>query len=565
MGDIVQSFYDIGCSFKDEMARNYNEIFSKNIEKILAIELSDYSLQIYDLDAIESRIFLRVTSSNGGNLFPFLFLSEKLSDGLNKAFKNMKKYLKNDDLESFEESLENIQIEKILSITNEYLNNKNYYVALMKNGKFFNEIYPYIIDEYIKLSNKGDVLKDGFCFIENEAKIGFDAKLNFCSVVDLPTSLQKSTKYRLLPLSNESALFINSGFEKVFSNQAFRFRLFGLSYYLLPTIFAKDKSKFLNAIIKASSEDKGDFARKIRLENRLENLTKKLEDENLSNKILFTFLFAEASNNAIVLKQMIEDVAPSLIKFAANLMQKYDINASNFSKYIKKEQIGDEIYIKDYINEPLRLAKFIFKKEKITNLGEIFSIIYKKIMLGNNQKNNPKREFSKVLSGYFKDDTDFKKHQNFLLFMSELGVVENIENLLNGANMEHQNYEEIYKEKFENVELLNTIRAKEFYILGAFCRFIQRWQFAKDSDTLAKYLDSIGSLNLQNIDRVFRKTHDSAKKYNMHGDEYNMLLNEYMNIKSIITKNDNISIDKANIAFVMGSIDFENYKKQKGE
>lgn len=143
MGDIVQSFYDIGCSFKDEMARNYNEIFSKNIEKILAIELSDYSLQIYDLDAIESRIFLRVTSSNGGNLFPFLFLSEKLSDGLNKAFKNMKKYLKNDDLESFE----NIQIEKILSITNEYSNNKNYYVALMKNGKFFNEIYPYIIDE----------------------------------------------------------------------------------------------------------------------------------------------------------------------------------------------------------------------------------------------------------------------------------------------------------------------------------------------------------------------------------------------------------------------------------
>lgn len=328
------------------------------------------------------------------------------------------------------------------------------------------------------------------------------------------------------------------------------------------------KRVFFERLKKISKDKaKANLQSKIVLEEKIEDLVDMLTNEGISQKVFFTFMFAEKNNNEIKLFQTIEDVAPSRIKKAKELLEVFEINTSNLSKYTKKAEYNqDALYIRDYIAEPLLLAKLIFGKEGIANIEKLFSIINKKILYGNNQSDSPKREYAKIVSGYFKDDTDFEKHQRFLEFLEALGAVNfTVKNLIHGGEMEEfSSFKELMEWKFANVDVLKSPIAKEFYIVGALSRFVIRWQYTKESDTVAKYLDSIGSVNNQNIDRVFRKVMDGAKKYSMYGDEFDMLLGAYSDIQSEV-KNRVISIDKANIAFTMGSIDYKNFKSKKGE
>ncbi|WP_332444328.1 TM1802 family CRISPR-associated protein [Wolinella succinogenes] len=568
MGDIVKAFYEVGGVYQEEAIDNYNQIGVKNIQKIIALDLDGYDVQVYDTVAISDRFFLRVTSANGGNLFPFLFLSDKVLDGIKKSFKNMKAFLsieKQWELESIEKAIDcDLLSEKL----KEFQSEKNYYIGLLYQGRTFNEIYPEVITNYIASACEGDVAIKASCFMGGESTVGYDAGLNFCSVNELPDKLKKTSKYRLLPLAKEGATLVKQGFEKIFNEEIFRFRLFGLSYYFVPTIFLDDKKSFIEAIKKASKEsDVGIDGGKYTLERKLERIVQKLEDAQISQKMLFTFMFAEKNNNEIKLLQTIEDVAPSRIKKVKELAEEYRIDTSNLSKYIKKAEYNqDAVYIRDYIAESLFLAKLIFGKEGIANIDKLYEIINKKIMLGNNQPDNPKREYAKILSGYFKDDTDFEKHQRFLDFLEALRAVNfEAKNLIHGGEMEEfASFKELMEWKFKNVDVLKSAIAQEFYIVGALSRFVIRWQYTKESDTVAKYLDSIGSINNQNIDRVFRKVMDGAKKYSMYGDEFDMLLGAYSDIQSEV-KNRVISIDKANIAFTMGSIDYKNFKSKKGE
>lgn len=563
MSDLIQTFYDLGSVYKDYYLSNFNEIESRNIDKIIVIKLPDYSVSICDANTEKNKLFLRKTSSNGGNLFPFLYLSDKLKGGIKKSFVQMKQYANDDNKKEIEKIESQLDLEKIYDITKKYLKNKNYYVALQYNNKYFNEIYSEIKANYVETFSDGAIKKDGYCFINNKSEIGFDAKLNFCSVDQLPNRLQKISKYKLLPLSKDAAFLVIQGFEKIFSSDIFRFKLFGLSYYLFPTIFMKDKSKFFETIQKASREDDNLIDRKIRLECRLENLIDNLDKHDLVNKILFTFLFAEKSDNKIILYHTIEDIAPSRIRFAAKLMNEYMIEPSNLSKYIKRELQNDgKIYIRDYISKSLTLAKYIFGKERILNLDSVLKMIHNKIMFGDNEKDSKKRELSKIINDDFKNDTNFKVHQRFLNFLMNLKIISGVENLVDGVKImqDFENFSDIIKYKFENVELLRSNRAREFYILGVFAKFVINWQSIKNSVTIEKYLDGIGSVNLQNADRIFRKIQNGARKYSMYGETYDLILTVYTQIKSQIKSTDLISIDIANIAFVMGSVDYKNFK-----
>ena len=51
----------------------------------------------------------------------------------------------------------------------------------------------------------------------------------------------------------------------------------------------------------------------------------------------------------------------------------------------------------------------------------------------------------------------------------------------------------------------------------------------------------------------------------MYGEEFDSLMSAYSQIKSQIKQSDNLSIDKANIAFVMGNIDYKNFKSTSKE
>ena len=235
------------------------------------------------------------------------------------------------------------------------------------------------------------------------------------------------------------------------------------------------------------------------------------------------------------------------------------------SRFVKKSEYDRKmLYIRDYIEDGLLLAKLVFAKENIPHPEVIEGIIAKKILFGS-VANQEKRDFSLVVSGYFADDVDFSKHQRFVDFLSALGVLG-----FDGRNYiyveeEMESFSNIAKKKFEEVELLRKPRARELYALGALTQLVMKWQYAQGSESLAKYLDSIGAVTMQNADRVFRKVYEGARKYGVGGKEYEDLLQLYVDAKEAVKNEDTISIDQANIAFVMGSVDYKKYKEQKGE
>ncbi len=565
MADLVKIFYDVGKAYADEALYNYNQTHSKRIDKIVTIDMDkEYEAKVYDRDAIVDRFFLRVTSSNGGNLYPFLYLSEKSVDGIKKAFNNMRRFLEEEKKRELQKIEEQIDYERVQEAIAPYMNEKNYYVGLLYQGKTFNELFSQVATNYIQNVCKSDIEVDGDCYIVGLSRIGYDAKLNFCSVNELPAKLQKATKFRLLPLSQEAACLVKQGFEKIFEENIFRFSLFGLNYYLLPTLFMENKRLFFDKLQEVAQEDSATLKEKYILERKLERLVKKLEESDLAQKVLLSFLFAKKSNNAVDLYQMIEDVAPSRISKANQLMGEFQVQPKA-SRFVKKSEYDRKmLYIRDYIEDGLLLAKLVFAKEKITHPEVIDGIIAKKILFGS-VANQEKRNFSLVVSGYFADDVDFSKHQRFVDFLAALGVLG-----FDGRNYiyveeEMESFSNIAKKKFEEVELLRKLRARELYALGALTQLVMKWQYAQGSESLAKYLDSIGAVTMQNADRVFRKVYEGARKYGVGGKEYEDLLQLYVDAKEAVKNEDTISIDQANIAFVMGSVDYKKYKEQKGE
>ncbi len=565
MADLVKIFYDVGKAYADEALYNYNQTHSKRIDKIVTIDMDkEYEAKVYDRDAIVDRFFLRVTSSNGGNLYPFLYLSEKSVDGIKKAFNNMRCFLEEEKKRELQKIEEQIDYERVQEAIAPYMNEKNCYVGLLYQGKTFNELFSQVATNYIQNVCKSDIEVDGDCYIVGLSRIGYDAKLNFCSVNELPAKLQKATKFRLLPLSQEAACLVKQGFEKIFEENIFRFSLFGLNYYLLPTLFMENKRLFFDKLQEVAQEDSATLKEKYILERKLERLVKKLEESDLAQKVLLSFLFAKKSNNAVDLYQMIEDVAPSRISKANQLMGEFQVQPKA-SRFVKKSEYDRKmLYIRDYIEDGLLLAKLVFAKEKITHPEVIDGIIAKKILFGS-VANQEKRNFSLVVSGYFADDVDFSKHQRFVDFLAALGVLG-----FDGRNYiyveeEMESFSNIAKKKFEEVELLRKLRARELYALGALTQLVMKWQYAQGSESLAKYLDSIGAVTMQNADRVFRKVYEGARKYGVGGKEYEDLLQLYVDAKEAVKNEDTISIDQANIAFVMGSVDYKKYKEQKGE
>ncbi len=578
MADIIKTFYAYGKYFEDDLLDSFNQMSTKKIDKILHIELSDYSSSLKDVDILEDRLVLYITSSAGGNLFPFIFLSEKVFDieekgkikkgGIAKSFENMKKYLDEEARKELDTIYEAIDFEKLKEIVVQIEEDKSnpkdtYYMALSHYNQFFNEKYPTIFQTMIETKGS-DISLDGHCFVdENAQKIGFDVGLNFCSTNELSDGMAKVLKPKLLPISNEAGRFVKLGFEKMFND--FKFKLFGLNYILLPTIFDMSlNSEVFDEVNRTKKNDMGDRAvtERVILEEDLEELVEELDKKDLTNALLFTMLFYEKNNKEIIVSHTIEDIVPSRVAVAKALMKSYDIDASKLSKYEKKsvkEQNPELIYIRDYINDRLFLAKLLFGKERVDD-EMLYNALYKKIIFGNSIEHE-KREFSKILNGYYKDDTNFSKHQKLLKFLSDetLKMGNYIEL---GGDMQFKDVQELVTWKFANVEILKTQSQREFYVVGMLCRLVIAWQKSQNENnsSLESYLNTIGTVNSLNIEGVYRKVIDGASKYGVYGKNYDYLQTLYSEIKSL-QKEQKVSNDKANILFVMGFTDYKNLPK----
>ncbi|CAA6811136.1 MAG: Unknown protein [uncultured Sulfurovum sp.] len=596
MADLVKTFYAYGKYFEDDLLESFNQFSSKKIDKILHIEVNDYSYSLKDASVIRDRLILYITSSAGGNLFPFIFLSEKLFDieakgkikkgAIVKSFENMRKYLTKEELQELEPIYSNIDFERLQELVELEVENKNdlkenWYIALSFDGLFFNERFPNVFNKMIEIKGS-DISLDGHCFIDASAsKIGFDVGLNFCSTNELSNGMAKKVKPRLLPVSNEAGRFVKLGFEKIFND--FKFKLFGLNYILLPTVF---KASFQNQIFteinrakKTDFEDKA-LEKRVLFEIVLELIVERIHKLKLTNELLFTMLFYEKNNKEIVVSHTIEDIVPSRIAQSKKLMKEFSIDASNLSKYHKKvfkENHLDLIYIRDYINDKLFLAKLLFGKERLSS-DALINSLYHKIIFGNGLDKD-KRELSKIINGYYRDDTNFYKHQKLIEFLSSerLNALDYIE--LGGCKMEFKTVEELVEWKYANVDLLKgeRWRQREFFILGMLSKLVINWHFnanSEDDDKKGKkkqqkkssfqsYLDTIGTVNTLNIEGVFRKLIDGVNKYDIYSENYDYLLTLYIETKSRQQENEKLSNDKANILFIMGSMDYKNLTKKE--
>lgn len=580
MADIIKTFYNYGKYFENDLLQSFNQLGDKKIDKVLCIELTDYSHSLPEISQIEERLILYITASAGGNLFPFIFLSEKIFDietngkvkrgGIHKAFENMKKYLDEVKQKEVDAIYEAIDFERLKNIVAEVEADKSdkkaiYYIALSYGDLFFNEKYPDIFENMIKTKGS-DVQMEGYCFIDKTAsQIGFDPGLNFCSTNEMSDAMGSRIKPKLLPMSNDAGRFVKLGFERIFND--FAFKLFGLNYILLPTVFNTGLyNDVFDQINAAKKIDKGDQAlgERVLLEEDLEEIVEELDNKSLSNSLLFTMLFYQKNNKEIIVSHTIEDVAPSRINSAKKLMKSYGIDASKLSKYEKKserEKHPELVYIRDYVDDRLYLAKLLFGKERI-DADALYRALYHKIIFGNNI-DHEKRELSKILNGYYRDDVDFKKHQTLLKFIADerLGMGDFIQL---GGDMEFVSLEELVKWKFDEVSILQTQSQREFYVIGMLCRLVIAWQKAnnENNSSLESYLNTIGTVNMLNIEGVYRKVIDGANKYKVYGKNYDYLLTLYSEIKSL-QKEEKVSNDKANILFVMGYTDFKNLPKSQ--
>jgi hypothetical protein len=224
---------------------------------------------------------------------------------------------------------------------------------------------------------------------------------------------------------------------------------------------------------------------------------------------------------------------------------------------------------KDYVGDRVLIAKLLFGKEKV-NLDFLITAILRKILYGNSEYNNKdKRPLSLIINGYYKDDTDFKKHQRFIDFLANnLHVCDSIN--LGGEAMNYESLEDLVNWKFNQVTLMqNNSQAKEFYVLGLLAATVISFQKMKNSDrefksSLENFLNSIGMVTNQNKDRVFNKIVEGAKKYDLFGREWDYLLGLYSDIRSESTEK-KYPMDRANILFVMGNIDLRKFKFNKKE
>jgi hypothetical protein len=283
-------------------------------------------------------------------------------------------------------------------------------------------------------------------------------------------------------------------------------------------------------------------------------------EAKLHEKVLFSFLFANKNNNAIELFELIEDVAPTRIKKAYDLMKKMKID----------EGVGKEegvLYLRSFIADRLLLAKLVFGSEKVSDKKTLVTWVARWLLYGSNFKNaRPMAFASEVLA--FASESHFELAQRFVDFLRSLEALSFEMGdyfFSKEMKMEQESFKEYAYQKFKMVELLaQKPRAREFYLLGALARYVMDWQYVNGAESLKKYLDSIGSVNMANKDRVFRKITEGAKKYGVGSLLYDELLELYVKVVEELNSKDTISMDEANVAFVMGAVDLKEWKKTKG-
>ncbi len=586
MGDIITTFANIGEIYQEDEKRVKNKAYEYDEIKVYLFDTVSKNItpstNINKDDLIITRFGV---GANSGNLFPNVPFEpkeinkdfDKFVRGIIKANKNLLSYFS-------EEEIEKSEILKILNSMNEsfFEDRKEQIQTLEKykqKGKKCATYFALSFDEkpisvYFKeifekhLNKTSQASKKGYDILTNKEGIGGDANLAFCSVNELPTKL-KGIKYRLLPLSFESAKKVKVGFEAV--DKIFSHNFYGLKLAIIPTLLNNDKDTFKMILKIFERVKKGDIQKikegEVVINLELENIA--IEEEKEQIPVLNTILFYNKSNAAVDVLLQIDDILPSYISFVAKNLSQQNIKAFK-NKDIKDSQ--ETIYLQNIFEDRLEIMNILLSSKKIDKdilIEKFFELIY----YGSVNKSYGYRvDWSKYFNGYYYNRSIEAIERYITLFNALEKLKQKIRLKKECDVQEVENIEDkSQKIKFllENSEFLEDDVLKTAYLLGMLSSAIISWQYAiSGSDSYNRWLNNIGAITKDTLPRIWKKAEESIRKLNSTSKSSNHTINTIKDL-TLIYAPKAFNSDKVvkgayvSLAFAMGGSDFNKLKEKK--
>ncbi len=585
MGDIITAFAKIGEAYEDDEKRVKNKAYEYDEIKVYLFDIVSKnitpSININKDDLIITRFGV---GANSGNLFPNVPIEPKEVNkdfakfirGVIKANKNLLSYFSDEEIEnnkilkilnSIDESFFDEKKEQIQTLEKYKQKGKKCatYFALSFDEKPISAYFKEIFEKH--LQKVPLELRYGYDILTNQEGIGGDANLAFCSVNELPKKL-KDIKYRLLPLSFESAKRVKIGFEAV--DKIFSHNFYGLKLAIIPTFLREDREVFKKVLMIVERVKKGDI-QKIKEQEEFINLfLEKVAKEEEKEKIpvLNTILFYKKSNAAVDVLLQIDDVLPSFISYIAKNLAKENIKAFK-NKDLKDLQ--ETIYLQNLFEDRLEIMNILLSSKKLdkdTLIEKFFELIYYGTL---NKSYGYRVDWSKYFNGYY-FNRSIEAIQRYINFFNAIKKLK--QDLVLRKEFDVQEFENI-EDKREKIEYLlekstfldNDI-LKTAYLLGMLSSAIINWQFAATgSDSYNKWLNNLGAITKDTLPRIWKKAEESIRKLNSTAKSSNSTVNLIKEITLLYAPNafkseKLVKASFVSLAFAMGGSDFNKLKKE---
>ncbi len=248
---------------------------------------------------------------------------------------------------------------------------KNCVVSLRIDGKsvsefemFKKQLHKLIQDSAKKFDNKNVIGKNRMCCLTHEISDEVYGNANNFSFMTwdkwsfISGGFNKKEVWKNYPVSPDAYTFTEIGKRKVMQNLIYYFC--GFQYAVIPKLTnSSDKIKLVDVVedlSRGNENEKDVYINKdnlYRLTRKEDRVFRKIEKED--NRLLFDFMFYEASNNAFRILLYIDDIRPSLIKTLYKAQK--EIQSYPMFHYVRDKEIT---YNKGKSNEYIYQAIFTF-------------------------------------------------------------------------------------------------------------------------------------------------------------------------------------------------------------
>lgn len=530
MANLVKAFADIGEVFLQDEKRLRNTIYQYNDVKAFFCDIETKKIEPWKNIDKETFIVCRGGSTGSAPfLYPVTYYSDSagvVKDSVSvvkdimKGLKRCLAFFKKDEIitnpiltklstidesffDSIKDQIDGLQVDK----------KEVSFFALSYQDKPISAYFTKIFDDFLEGEGEQKEIY-GYDMITNKQGVGGDAKLPFCSVNELPSTLQNSEKNRVFPLSQDSAKKISLGWKAIETKLSANF--YGMKLAILPTLL--DKSLDLRDVIDILEDGaKGkihdiEFAEEVVLDLFLQSTAK----AEAKMPILNTILFYKVSSAAKIVKMTIDDVLPSYISHLSHLLIDSHIKTF-FTKLEKKKKGKDQeseeskvLFLQSLFPDRLELMHFLLSrtKYKTSTMIEKFADL---ITQRDTFKKEP-FEWTKYFYGFYSERTPMVL-ERFADFFNEL-------DLLNDKILIKRRKTLV---KFEKDQIKDMVKSHEFlsgnatlesaYLLGMLSAAVVNWQYgAFKKSSFGKWLDRAGTINRDKLSYITRKADEAIRK-----------------------------------------------------